>query len=499
MASRNGQKLTMAGGASIPQPPELAAPRLPAVRRKWVDVGNFEVAVTKAGEVPCFEMRLRFSGGAARDPFGGATSRLLSAAFLSGTGRTDAESLSRALQRIGASLAISIKQDTTVVSMEGLSSEFDAALSILREVLFMPAYPEDELETARRRVLQSLAIARSEPSRIATDATRRAMFGRHPYGRTTPDPSMATRPSRRHILALHKRLVSAEGPIFVVVSDLSSSKVISSIEKTFAVAFPRYAGGAHQAGGERSPSSPRRVSRAERANAGGGQRPVGARPSAFSLSPPTFKGRGRAVLVDRPGAVQSTIRVGLIGPRRTDPSYDATLLANTVLGGYFSSRLVENVREDKGYAYGIGSRITHRQLVSTITVATDVGTDVTAAALLEILYEMERLALAAPKDREIEAAKRYLVGSTRLSLDTYGGLASSLDALFADGLDEKFLATIKARLDKVGPQDVAEAAARWFDPALATVVVVGDASKIASSVERLLRRPVRVVKAPEEI
>jgi len=138
--------------------------------------------------------------------------------------------------------------------------------------------------------------------------------------------------------------------------------------------------------------------------------------------------------VHRPGAVQSQLRFSADALPRTDADYPAFQLANLVLGGYFSSRLVENLREDKGYTYGPHSRIEHDALASSLLLDADVRTEVTAPALLEVWYELGRMATLPVKPEELEDVRQYAVGSLALSIATQAGLASTLSALIGVGL-----------------------------------------------------------------
>jgi predicted Zn-dependent peptidase len=177
--------------------------------------------------------------------------------------------------------------------------------------------------------------------------------------------------------------------------------------------------------------------------------------------------------------VQSSVRVALPAVRRTDPGYAAFQLANLVFGGYFSSRLVENIREDKGYTYSPHSTIDHSAAGSITIVSADVATGVTAPALLEIGYELGRIATLGPRADELEQARQYAIGTLALSVSSQAGLAGMLTALAGAGLDVGWLAEHTARLATVTLDEVASAAARYLAPAHGVTVVLGDASVVA--------------------
>ncbi len=356
-----------------------------------------------------------------------------------------------------------------MVGARGLSEHFEDVVALLAELVFDNEYPEREVELCRSRVAQQLAIEGAQPARIAGDALRKAIYGRHPYGRTIPSPEAASRVARKDLRSLHRKIFRASGARVVVISDLSERRVEGILRRHLDV------------------------------ESGTGTAREWSGKGSAGLGVPRPRFRQHTVLVDRPGSVQTVVRIGMRSPRRQDPDYHAFLLANTVLGGYFSSRLVENVREEKGYAYGISSSISHRRLSSSVVVSTDVATEVTGPALVEIFYELDRIRVAEPEEREVESARRYLVGSTTISLDTYGGLVSTLDALYSCGLDETFLEELRDRLYGVSPGEISDAAASYFDPSGAVTVLVGDAARIEEPVRRLFGDSVEVVRSPQEL
>jgi predicted Zn-dependent peptidase len=194
---------------------------------------------------------------------------------------------------------------------------------------------------------------------------------------------------------------------------------------------------------------------------------------------------GPIVLVDRPGAVQSNIRIGGPALTRRDAGLPALSLANMIFGGYFSSRLVENIRERKGYTYSPRSWIDHQALGSALTITVDVGTEVTAPALLETRYELGRMATLSVSAEELGSARRYLIGTTALATQTQSGLAEHLLALSLGGLGLDYLRDLPKRLEKVTVDDVRDAAAEYLAPARLPTVIVGDAKAIRASVETL--------------
>jgi predicted Zn-dependent peptidase len=191
------------------------------------------------------------------------------------------------------------------------------------------------------------------------------------------------------------------------------------------------------------------------------------------------------LLVDRPGAVQSNLRVGGSAMARTDPDYAALDLANALFGGYFSSRLTMNIREDKGYTYSPRSSLQHGSAASFLLLQADVATEVTAPALLEVGYELGRMASLPPTVDEVRDTAQYLAGVLALSTSTQAGLAGTLAVLLADGLDVTWLREHPQRLLKVTPEDVHQVARRVLAPSGMVSAVVGDASVVEDPLRAL--------------
>ncbi len=190
-------------------------------------------------------------------------------------------------------------------------------------------------------------------------------------------------------------------------------------------------------------------------------------------------------LVPRAGSVQSQLRMSAPALPRLDARYAALQLANLVFGGYFSSRWMENIREDKGYTYGAHSGTEFVPGGAVLSVETDVASDVTAAALLETRYELGRMVAVPPTADEIDAARRYAVGSLLISLDSQGGYASTLASLAADDVSVQWLRDHPARLEAVTVEEVAAAAGEFFAPSAFTGVIVGDADVIGPGLRAL--------------
>jgi zinc protease len=183
--------------------------------------------------------------------------------------------------------------------------------------------------------------------------------------------------------------------------------------------------------------------------------------------------------------VQSQIRLSAQAVSRTHPSYPALQLANLAYGGYFSSRLVENIREDKGYTYSAHSGFDFTGDSATLVVDADTASEVTAAALLETRYELAKLGLVPPDASEVDSVRQYAIGSLLIGTSSQAGLATQLAALAEVGLGADWLVAHPGRLADVTAEQVASAAFEYFAPARFTGVVVGDAESLGSAMRAL--------------
>jgi predicted Zn-dependent peptidase len=180
------------------------------------------------------------------------------------------------------------------------------------------------------------------------------------------------------------------------------------------------------------------------------------------------------------------MRFGGAAPTRTDPDFAATALANLVFGGYFSSRWVANIREDKGYTYSPSSGMDHPVGGSRFVAGADVATDVTAPALLETLYEFGRVATLPVRQEELDQARRYAIGTLALGTATQAGLAGTLSQLAGGGLGIEWLRDYPRQLTAVTVDDVLAAGAKWLAPTVLTPVLVGDVATVAGSLRGLV-------------
>jgi predicted Zn-dependent peptidase len=385
-----------------------------------------------------------------RIPFAGTTQKhaaraeMLASTLLLGTNTRDREQVDADLALVGGHLDASVDPQRLMITGSVLSTGLPVLLEVLADCLTDAVYRRSDVQGERDRLVENLAISATQPSTVAHRFLQQRRFGEHPAAWDFPEPDLVAGVGPAAVRGLHSRDVVPRGSTLVLVGDLSPSKTVDLVAK----ALDSWSAGPD------------------------------ARARALSPPPPIV---GADVLAQhRAGAVQSQIRLSGPALPRDDAGYPAQQLANLVYGGYFSSRLVENIREDKGYTYSARSSLEFWPGTAAVTVAFDTTTPSTAPALLEARYELGRLSLLAPTAAEVESARNYALGTLATSLSTQSGLASTLSMLAGAGLDESWLREHPGRLAKVTVDEVAQAAATLLAPANFTGVVVGDLGVLES-------------------
>ena len=443
--------------------PPLGEPRpapVPEVHQTTLPNGLRLVVVPRPG-VPLVELRLRVpfaASGPKKAAVHAARTSVLTGSVLLGTAAHDQSGIAQAVQAHGGELTVSADADRLLFSTTMLPDGLGAVLDVVAELLVSATYPAGPVEAERSRVAERIHIARSQPSVIARNALAARRYGQHPYAQQLASVDLVAAVTPAALRKLHRARLLPAGSTLVLVGEVDPAAAVDTV-------------GTALAGW---------VTEGEAVSAG----PVP------TLAP------GPLELVHRPGAVQSNLRLGGPAPSRTDPQLPAVRLASMVFGGYFSSRLVANIRERRGYTYSPRSGVEHLMAGSSFTVEADVATAVTGPALLEIWYELGRMALTSVTEAELESARRYLLGTLALGTATHSGLASTLSALLGAGLSADWLADHQRALATVSIDEVVEASRRWLSPAGLTAVVVGDAGVAADQLRAL--GPVEVTTSAAE-
>ena len=444
------------------RPPEVGAPRsmrLPEPARFTLSNG-LPVVLVERHELPVVSLQLLLMGGATSLTGEHAGLAALTADMIDeGTPTRTALEVATELERLGASFSSTAGVDASQVELVVLRHRLEQALDLMAEIVTAPTFPEAELERVRdervTRVLQDL----DEPRALANNAFATVLYGPdHPYGA----PLLGTRASlesltRDDVVGFYRRHYHAGNATLLVAGDVEADSLRAMLEARF---------GGWEAG------PPARA----------------AAPQAQGLDAP------RIVIVDRPGAAQSEIRVGKVAVERATADYFALTALNTVLGGSFTSRLNAKLREEKGYTYGAGSGFAMRRSPGPFVAQAAVHTPVTDSAVAVFLEEIRRIRDARVPDDELERAKRYVALRLPQRFETVGDLTARLAETAVYDLPDDYWSAYVERLLAVDAAAVQRAARDHLDPGRMIVVVAGDRAAIEAPL-RALGLPVDVLPA----
>ena len=418
---------------------------------------GLQVVLVESRTFPKISAHLYFRSGNAivahRTP---GLAELTATVVRTGTTSRPSRQIEEDLRRMGAGLGTGAGADASSISVAGLAEFSQGILELIADLACNASFPADEFERERRQRLEELKIERATPGFLATERLRRVLFGQHPYAVVAPTEDQVAAFRREQLADFYRGHYVAEGSLLVAVGDFQADAMLARIDKVF---------GNWKAPKLATPAWP---------------------------SPPKHAGR-RVYLVHRPGTVQTQILLGNLSITRRDPDWYRTILANSIYGGAFHSRLVLNIREQKGYTYSPGSGVTALRQQGYFTVRAAVRNDVVAASLTEIFYEMDRMRSVPVTADELDSARNYMAGVFSLGVATQEGLLGQLSTVFLDQLPEDYLETYRQRIHALTVEDVMAAARRHFDSANAQIVVVGDRDHIGE--QAALFGPVEVVDA----
>ena len=404
---------------------------------------GLEVQVVPWPGVPLVGVRLVMRGGFSDDAAGDAgLARLLASCLREGTAMRSGATLADLAQEAGGDLSAGAGPDSLSIAASGLAARLPLLLDLVADLARRPAFPADGVARVKDLALEDLETSESEPFFLAVRAFARAIYGRHPYGTVSPTAASIEAVTPERLAAEAARRLRPERSLLLVAGDVDPAAVHAEAARLFG----DWAG----AGAAPAPASPH-------------------------VAP---EGPRRIEVLDRPGSVQTNLLVGPLGFPRTDPDAYPLELAMTIYGGSFTSRLVQNLREAKGYTYSPGAGASWLAGCGTVRSYAAVRNEVTGAALNEILYEMERMATTEASDEEMERAFRRDAGSLAISLQTAAGVADELARLWVLGLPPDEIGREVEALSRVTKADVRRAARRVFGTGSARVVAVGDAAAI---------------------
>lgn len=404
---------------------------------------------------PVVTASLFVKAGDARDAADHAGLAAMTAELLTkGAGNRSAQQIAETIEGAGGSLNAGAGADWTSVSTTALSDRLPLLLEVMSDVALRPAFPEDELNTQRQRALSGLQVELGQPGPIADRRFVREIYGDHPYA-LRPLPETLANITREDLERFHRANFTPGNAVMIVSGDVTPQRA----EELARRHFGSWSGGAVAEG-------------------------------SFAELP--AEDATQISLVHRPGSAQSNIIVGHVGIRPDNPDYFALQVLNKILGGGSDSRLFQVLREQKSWTYGAYSQFTRPKDVGYFQASAEVRTSVTDSALVELMSQLRTIRDEAVSTEELEAAKSFLAGSFPLRLQTPGQIASQVAQIRLLGLPIEDLTEYREKINAVTAADLQRVAQEYVRPGRATIVVVGDATKVLEPLEAANIAPIEL-------
>ncbi len=361
-----------------------------------------------------------------------------------GTAARSAAQLSEEASSMGGSINISVSADTTNIGGDVLSEFGPQFVWLLADVMQHPALPSSELARLKNNQLRRLSAAKSDPASLANERFRQILYPNHPYGRLYPTEAMINGFTIAEVQNFYHSNFGATRTHIYVAGQFDEVAMRKSITQ----AFERWKRASEPVTNIPKPAA------------------------TYTLQ-----------LIDRPNSTQSTLYVGLPVVDPSSPDYIPFVVTNELLGGAFTSRITQNIREDKGYTYAPWSQHSILYHAAYWVEMADVSTADTGASLKEIFYEIDRLRKEAPGAEELNGIKNSLAGYFVLSNSSREGIIEQLAFADLHALPENYLSAYVQKVIAVTPQDVQRIARTYIDPEKMTVVIVGDKEKIDGQIK----------------
>jgi zinc protease len=431
-----------AARADKQSPPPAAPPRpfaLPSHQDAAFDNG-VKLTTVAYGSVAKAAVVLMIRGGnAEEDAHQTWLADLMGRSLAEGTRSQTAAQLAEAAAAMGGDLTVNAEPDQTTITLEVLSEFAPQAIALVADVARNPAFPPADVARVQADLLRQLAVARTQPGQLAREQFSGALYPDHPYGRTLPTEALLKSYTVDQVRAFHAAHIGAARSHLYVAGRFDDA----AVQKAARDALADWARGPEHA-------------------------PVKVAP----LAQPAVR------VVDRPGAVQSTLIVGLTVVTPSSADYVPLLVTDALLGGAFGSRITSNIREQKGYTYSPRSQVETPESNAAWSEQADVTTNVTGASLTEIFKEVARLRGEPPPADELRGIQSYLAGVFVLRNSTRQGIIRQLSFVEKHGLTDDYLRNFAQRVWAVTPADVQRIASTYLDPKKMTIVVVGDRKQV---------------------
>ncbi len=411
---------------------------VPEISKQTLDNGLTVWVVPREG-VPRVDYVLSFkdAGLAADDAAMPGFASTLASMLSEGTKKRDSKDIAETAQGYGGSVGAYASNDGLTLVANAVASQAEPMMDLLSEIARSPSFPENEIVLTKANALQGLKAAEAQPGFRAERAILSAVYGEHPYARTQATEAGINAVTQEKLKAAYATRLRPDKALLVISG---------RIDKDNAFKLAKAALGDWTVDGD----------------------------ALAQTTPPSGKMKPTFVHLDRDGSVQSSVRIGRPAVSATNPDYIALRLTSTILGGGFSSRLMQNLREDKGYTYGAGVGYRAQSQGGALIASADVRNEVTGAALGEFFAEYKRIGSEAVSDDEMQMNKRYVAGGYLISNQLQGAVASTLANNWLVGLPPEFLGEFVPKVREVDAKQVQAMGRKYYDPKAQSIVVVGD-------------------------
>ena len=443
-----------------------AAPQLkiPPIQKRALSNG-LPVWIVESPEVPLAQVNLVIHAGSGDDPGGAFGLASFTAAMLDeGAGARTALQIADEVEFLGASLSTTSSFDASAVRLNVPVRQLRPALALLADVALRPTFPAAEMERLRQERLTALLQAKDDAASVAPLAFARVVFGpAHRYGSAATGTSATLKAMTvAQMQAFHAARYRPSNAILIVAGEVTANGVMPLLEEAF------------------------------------GKWPMAAPVARTAVPTAAQITAGQLTLVDMPSAAQSQIRIGWVGVPRSAPDYFPLVVLNTILGGSFTSRLNQNLREEHGYSYGASSRFDMRLSAGAFQAGAGVQSDKTSESLTEFFKELKGMREPI-SEAELAKAKNYVALSFPSEFETIGDLTAHLEEMAIYKLPDTYFSQYIANVQAVTAAAVQKAAATYIQPEKFAVVVVGDRKAIEPGIRALNLAPVRALTVDEVV
>jgi zinc protease len=430
-----------------PYGPETAV-QAPTVQERKLDNGLTVWMVPRSG-YPKVSLILAAVGGTAADPKERpGLAQLLAVTLSQGTNHRGAREIAEEMQGAGGDIATAGFRDVIRVSASVLSARAPKGLAVLADIVQNAAFPGNEVALAKRKLAGQLEQQEADPSFLASRAMAKTLFGDTPYAFVTPTKQSIEAATASELRSAFASRFRPDQALLVIVGDFQAGEMFAQVRDQF--------------GGWRNPSLP---------------------PVPPATAPTTLPSHA-IFLVPRPESVQTTLLFGAFGPLRGDTDYEAAEVANAIYGGSFGSRLTLNIREDKGYTYAPFSFLQIYRAAGVLQTRADVRNAVTGATFNEVSYEMNRMATTAVTDRELQQAKRFLVGLDAIKLQSQDAVAAELADLWNKGLSPAEIGLHGHKIGATTAANIESVSRKYFPASKMSIVAVGEEKVIRDALSQ---------------